>query len=289
MNALYADAAGEVTDPVGGLADLAARRVRFIGDPEERIAEDYLRILRFFRFHAWYADPGGGIDAEGLAACAALADGLGGLSRERIGAEMRKLLAAPDPAPATAAMAASGRAGRGSSPGPMRAASRRWSMPSRERGSAATRSSGSRSLGGAEPGAALRLSRADLRRLDRLSEAAGGTAGAAELGYRLGAVDGCAALAIRSAWTGTDIDTNTDGTGAVRGRAEAPRGGRRPDAGPRWTGARPAPGGARDALDRLWLSGQPRGAARRLRRSVGDRPAKLVYETASEHRRVDDD
>jgi poly(A) polymerase len=109
MNALYAKADGTVLDPTGeGLADLAARRLRFIGNPHDRITEDYLRILRFFRFHAWYADPNAGIDAEGLAACAALADGLGQLSRERVSAEMIKLLGAPDPAPAVAAMAQAG-------------------------------------------------------------------------------------------------------------------------------------------------------------------------------------
>ena len=109
MNALYADAGGNVLDPTGeGLADLAARRLRFIGLPEDRIHEDYLRILRFFRFHAWYADPAGGLDAEGLAACAAGLDGLDRLSRERVGGEMKKLLAAPDPAPAMAAMAQTG-------------------------------------------------------------------------------------------------------------------------------------------------------------------------------------
>ena len=109
MNALYATADGQVIDPTGhGLADLAARRLRFIGLPADRIAEDVLRILRFFRFHAWYADPDAGIDPDGLAACAAMADGLARLSRERIGAEMKKLLAAPDPAPAVAAMAQAG-------------------------------------------------------------------------------------------------------------------------------------------------------------------------------------
>ncbi len=108
MNALYADAGGQVIDPLGGLPDTLARRVRFVGDPEIRIREDYLRILRFFRFHARYGDPEGGLDPEGLAACAVLADGLSHVSRERIGAEMRKLLSAPDPAPAVAAMAQSG-------------------------------------------------------------------------------------------------------------------------------------------------------------------------------------
>jgi poly(A) polymerase len=108
MNALYCDAQGQVIDHVGGRADLDTRRVRFIGDPDQRITEDYLRILRFFRFHAWYGDPDQGIDAEGLAACAAHGDGLELLSRERIGAEMTKLLSAPDPAPAVAAMGQSG-------------------------------------------------------------------------------------------------------------------------------------------------------------------------------------
>ena len=108
MNALYADRFGTVIDPLNGLADLMARHVRFVGDPQTRIREDYLRILRFFRFHAAYGDPDSGIDAEGLAACAALSAGLETISRERIGAEMRKLLAARDPAPSVAAMAAAG-------------------------------------------------------------------------------------------------------------------------------------------------------------------------------------
>ncbi len=108
MNALYADAEGTVIDPLGGLPDLHAGRVRFIGRPEDRIAEDYLRILRFFRFHAWYGAPENGIDPDGLAACAGHADGVDRLARERIGWEVRKLLAAPDPAPATAAMASAG-------------------------------------------------------------------------------------------------------------------------------------------------------------------------------------
>jgi poly(A) polymerase len=108
MNALYADADGRIIDPLGGLQDTVARRVRFVGDAGLRIAEDYLRILRFFRFHAWYADPEGGMDAEGLAACAAGVEGLAQLSRERVTDEMRKLLSAVDPAPALAAMQASG-------------------------------------------------------------------------------------------------------------------------------------------------------------------------------------
>lgn len=108
MNALYAEADGTVIDPLGGLPDLLARRVRFVGDAHRRITEDYLRILRFFRFHAIYGDPAQGLDADGLAACAADAAGIDTLSRERVGAEMRKLLAALDPAPAVSAMEQAG-------------------------------------------------------------------------------------------------------------------------------------------------------------------------------------
>ena len=108
MNALYAAPDGTVFDPLGGAPDALAGYVRFIGDPHQRIREDYLRILRFFRFFAWYGNPAHGIDAEGLAACAAHVDGIDGLSAERIGQEMRKLLLAPDPAPAVASMAACG-------------------------------------------------------------------------------------------------------------------------------------------------------------------------------------
>ena len=108
MNAIYAAPDGTLADPVGGIADARAGRVRFIGEPAARIAEDYLRILRFFRFFAWYGDPALGIDAEGLAACADGVEGIETLSAERIGQEMRKLLAAPNPAPAVASMAACG-------------------------------------------------------------------------------------------------------------------------------------------------------------------------------------
>ncbi|MEM8792740.1 MAG: CCA tRNA nucleotidyltransferase [Pseudomonadota bacterium] len=105
MNALYATADGEIMDPLGGLADLNARKVRFILDPVERIREDALRILRFFRFSAWYSEE---IEPEGLAACAAHAGDVDGLARERIGSEIIKLLSAPDPSQAVAAMAACG-------------------------------------------------------------------------------------------------------------------------------------------------------------------------------------
>lgn len=106
MNALYADQAGQVFDLIGGIADLQARRVRFIGDASRRIAEDYLRILRLFRFHAWYGK--GEIDADGLTACAAARAQIKTLSGERIQKEMLKLMGAEHPVPVLRAMAASG-------------------------------------------------------------------------------------------------------------------------------------------------------------------------------------
>ena len=103
INALYADpTTGEIFDYFGGLPDLAARRVRFIGDARQRIREDHLRILRYFRFQARFgATPA---DAEAESACADLAATLKGLSRERIGMEVLNLLGLPNPAPTVARM-----------------------------------------------------------------------------------------------------------------------------------------------------------------------------------------
>ncbi len=106
INALSARADGTVHDYVGGLADIDARRVRFIGEPQKRIAEDYLRILRFFRFHAWYGE--GAPDAAGLHACIVARAGLELLSRERVRTELLKLLLAPHAAPTLAVMAETG-------------------------------------------------------------------------------------------------------------------------------------------------------------------------------------
>lgn len=102
MNALYADALGRLHDPVGGYPDLVARRVRFIGDPDARIREDYLRILRFFRFFATYAL--GDADPAALAACARGLGGISRLSAERVRAEIVKLLVAPRAVDAIRAM-----------------------------------------------------------------------------------------------------------------------------------------------------------------------------------------
>ena len=93
LNALYAASDGTVFDPLGGYGDLIERRVRFIGDPSARIEEDYLRILRFFRFNAYYGK--GPLDADGLAACVRLRADLEQLSAERVAGELKRILVAP--------------------------------------------------------------------------------------------------------------------------------------------------------------------------------------------------
>lgn len=107
LNALYADGAGILFDPTGrGVDDALAGRIVFVGEARRRIDEDHLRILRFFRFFAWYGR--GEPDAEALAACADRVDGLGRLSAERVSHELLRLLAAPDPTRAVDAMAETG-------------------------------------------------------------------------------------------------------------------------------------------------------------------------------------
>jgi len=106
INALSATAAGALYDYVDGLDDIAARRVRFIGEPRRRIEEDYLRILRFFRFHANFGE--GAPDSAGLDACIVARAGLETLSRERVRAELLKLLLAPRATATLAIMAECG-------------------------------------------------------------------------------------------------------------------------------------------------------------------------------------
>ncbi|TVS03837.1 MAG: CCA tRNA nucleotidyltransferase [Rhodobacteraceae bacterium] len=182
INALYARPDGTVIDPLGGRPDIAARRVRFVGDARARIAEDYLRILRFFRFHAQYGDPFGGVDAEALAACAESAHGLDTLSAERIGGEMRRLLAAPDPAPSVAAMAQTGVLPR-ILPGADPEALARLVHLDRAFAPEALRRL--LTLGGET--ARLRLTRREAEALVKGRAALAAMTGPAELGYRLGA------------------------------------------------------------------------------------------------------
>lgn len=106
LNAIYADAGGKLLEVIpGSIEDAIAGRVIFIGDGDQRLREDYLRILRFYRFNAWY---GAGIDAEGQAACVRQKDGLAKIASERIWKELKRTLAAPDPSPAMRAMEEAG-------------------------------------------------------------------------------------------------------------------------------------------------------------------------------------
>ena len=196
MNALYADPSGNVVDPLGGLPDLLARRLRFVGDPALRIREDYLRILRFFRFSATYGDPALGVEADALAACAQLADGIDTLSRERIGAEMRKLLSARDPAPALASMAAAGILRHiltGADPRCLATLVHlEGDLPSRWQRRLVV-------LGGQDWGDALRLSRADQALMMRLRDQIGTSLSPAALGWKLGIDAGADAVLARAA------------------------------------------------------------------------------------------
>ncbi|MFO8128109.1 CCA tRNA nucleotidyltransferase [Yoonia sp.] len=200
MNALYAAPDGQVLDPLGGLPDLQARRVRFIEDADRRIKEDCLRILRFFRFYAWYGDINEGPDADGLAACADNIEGLQSLSIERVTAEMLKLLAAPDPAPALAAMAATGALAQ--------------VLPGARAGGLAVLVHLEQSLDiaadplrrlamiGGTPQEALRLSKVQARDLARITSGLSPI----EAGYRHGAGIGRDVLLIQSAWLGQPVD-----------------------------------------------------------------------------------
>ena len=183
MNALYARPDGTVVDPLGGLDDLLRRRLRFVGHPEDRIREDYLRILRFFRFTAIYGDPSLGMDAEGLAACAGLSAGIETLSAERIGAEMRKLLAAVDPAPAVAAMQMAGVLARVLPGGETRALA---PLVYLEAGAKPHWLRRLAVLGGEDVTDRWRLSRAESRDLCRIRDAFATMASPAVLGWRLG-------------------------------------------------------------------------------------------------------
>ena len=215
MNALYADLRGNVIDPLGGLPDLVARRLRFVGDAHQRIREDYLRILRFFRFHAHYGDPGQGMDAEALAASAELAEGVDGLSRERIGSEIRKLLAAPDPAPAVAAMAQAGVLARvlpGSDPRALAPLVHlEGDLPPRWQRRLAA-------LGAQEVEDRLRLSRADAAVIAALRDAVGRGWSPAALGWKLGAEGGRDAVLLRAALLESPLPTDWQ-TDVARGAA----------------------------------------------------------------------
>jgi tRNA nucleotidyltransferase/poly(A) polymerase len=194
MNALYARPDGSIVDPLGGIQDVLDRRVQFIEDADQRIREDYLRTLRFFRFSAWYGAIDQGFDPDALNAISSNLDGLETLSAERVGTEMVKLLNAPDPAVAVAVMRQTGVLNV-----VLQSVDDTWLAPlihvenlldlppdSMRRLAA---------LGGTGVEMALRLSKAQVRLL--LQYCAG------ELGYRLGADVAKGIVALRCAYSGS--------------------------------------------------------------------------------------
>ena len=246
MNALYATPDGTLVDPLGGLPDLQARRVRFIEDADQRIKEDYLRILRFFRFHAWYGDASQGLDADGLAACAANIEGLARLSKERIGAETLKLLAAPDPAPSVAAMAACGALGQ-ILPG----ANHEFLTPliqleGTNRPRALRRLA---CVGGQDLPSNLRLSKQDAAQLTQIRNGAVDGEKPSVLAYRFGAQIALDATLVRCALTNQELPPDLDQQIAVGARAEFPV--KAADLMPKLTGA--ALGKTLAKLENRWI------------------------------------
>ncbi|NSX53558.1 CCA tRNA nucleotidyltransferase [Parasulfitobacter algicola] len=202
MNALYADMSGQIIDPLGGLPDLQARVVRFIEDPDARIKEDYLRILRFFRFHAHYGNMNVGLDADGLSACAENVDGLETLSKERVGSEMKKLLSAPDPGPSIAAMSQIGVLAQilpGSDPKFL------YPLVHLDQNRSPDPIRRLASLGGLNAPDALRLSKQEARQLKILQEAVSEDRGPAALGHYHGLSIAEDVLLIRKAIAGQEL------------------------------------------------------------------------------------
>ncbi len=250
MNALYADAQGRVSDPLGGLPDLLAGRVVFIQDAVARIREDYLRILRFFRFSAWYGHPEGGQDPEVLAAITDNLDGLESLSGERIGQEMRKLLAAPDPSHVLAVMRQTGVLGT-ILPG----ADDRWIGPLVHMesllGLAPAWICRLACLGGEaeEVAARLRLSKAEAQHLGTLRESVTEGTAIPEIAYRHGQEMATHALVLRAALTEKPPEPSALETISAAAKARMPV--RAADLMPDITG--PALGKRLAALERHWI------------------------------------
>ncbi len=205
INALYCDRHGNVVDPLGGLPDLEARRLRFIDDADERIREDYLRILRFFRFFARFAE--GPPESGTLDAIARNLDGLSQLSSERVTNELLTLLALPDPSFSVGIMQQTGVL-RVVLPG----ADGQFLAPlvhvESDLGLAPDPIPRLAALGGPEALASLRLSKAQSRQVGRLHTEVASAHCAAALGAAWGETFACQVLALRAAFSGKPPDTN---------------------------------------------------------------------------------
>lgn len=218
INALYADRDGEVLDPQGGIRDLEAGRVRFIGRAEDRIREDFLRIPRLFRMHAWYGDPEAGLDREALDACSRLAGNVKLLSRERITHETLKLLGADNPAFSLEAMQKAGVLPL-VVPGADVEAARRLVSAERRMGLKPDRIRRLAAAGFAGDTGVLRLKSRERKEIEILWSFAKKACGPAELGYHLGERQAASALALKSAIDGHDPPA--DWRGEVRRGAQA--------------------------------------------------------------------
>ncbi|WP_299780038.1 CCA tRNA nucleotidyltransferase [uncultured Roseobacter sp.] len=249
LNALYATPEGRIIDPLGGLPDCLARRIRFIENAQDRIREDYLRVLRFFRFHAWYADPENGFDPEALDAIASNTDGLERLSAERVGMEMRKLLAAPNPVPAVAVMHQSGvlvRVLPGGDPtllGPVVHLEERLNRHPDWRLRLAA-------LGGSDVWDRLRLSSKDAKVLMALKAAMGEMTPAPEIAYRQGYDIAASVVILRAALSNQPADVQALEPLKAAAKARFPV--RAQDLMPAFTGK--ALGMHLDALERRWIA-----------------------------------
>lgn len=207
MNALYVRPDGMLIDPLGGFADLNRRHVRFINHPADRIREDYLRILRFYRFTTFYGDPDLGFDPDALDAIARNVDGLATLSRERVGSEIMKLLSAPNPSPAIASMRMTGVLGA-----TLPAADDRALGPliqfEAEAGLSADPIRRLAVLGGDDVADRLRLSKAQTARLQILRDNIGSMTGLGEIAFRHGLDAAWSVTVLRSAIFETHVPNN---------------------------------------------------------------------------------
>ena len=221
MNALYATRDGAVVDPLNGIQDLRDHRVRFIEDASQRIQEDYLRILRFFRFHAWYGDEAAGIDPEALHAISSNLGGIETLSKERVGSEMLNLLAAMNPAPALASMRLSGALGCVIIGADDRALAPMVHLEN-EVGARADSIRRLACLGGQDVSKALRLSKKQAKSLDLLRDQIGKLTPPDEAGYRFGVETGLSIFLLRAALLETPLPVDLELSLRTGANAEFP-------------------------------------------------------------------
>ncbi|MDE0113589.1 MAG: CCA tRNA nucleotidyltransferase [Albidovulum sp.] len=227
MNALYANQFGKVLDPLGGLRDLEARRVRFIGDPRERIAEDYLRILRFFRMGAFFGDPRDGLDRDGLEAIKEMAASVVSLSRERITHEILGLMAAPDPSPCVLKMVETGIWDL-VLPGAESKFLRRLVKIERKYGVVPRRGCNNAAIrrlattGSAAIAEKLRISRKLETRWQTLMKAVHSHLSAAAMAHEFGPVEARDAILVRAAVSGVDANANLESEIARGSREKFP-------------------------------------------------------------------